>query len=80
MQLVCPVPTIHFKPVEGKRRSTKGEPCMSLSWERIFIASHKFSFTASVQTCRAILSVASYPGHVGVWSGYEAISRSYRGV
>jgi len=24
MQLVCPMPTIHFKPVEGKRRSTKG--------------------------------------------------------
>ena len=25
MQLVCPMPTIHFKPVESKRRSTKGK-------------------------------------------------------
>ena len=25
MQLVCAMPTTHFKPVEGKRRSTKGE-------------------------------------------------------
>ena len=24
MQLVCGMPTIHFKPVENKRRSTKG--------------------------------------------------------
>ena len=24
MQLVCPMPTIHFKPVEGKRRGGKG--------------------------------------------------------
>jgi dynein heavy chain len=24
MELVYPMPTIHFKPVEGKRRSTKG--------------------------------------------------------
>ena len=26
MQLVCPMPTIHFKPAESKRRSTKGNP------------------------------------------------------
>ena len=25
MQLVCPMPTIHFKPVESKRRSAKGK-------------------------------------------------------
>lgn len=25
MQLVCPMPTIHFKPVETKRRSNKGK-------------------------------------------------------
>ncbi len=25
MQLVCPMPTIHFKPVESKRRSQKGQ-------------------------------------------------------
>ena len=25
MELVYPMPTIHFKPVEGKRRSTKGK-------------------------------------------------------
>ena len=24
MQLVCPIPSIHFKPVESKRRSQKG--------------------------------------------------------
>ena len=24
MELVCAMPTIHFRPVEGKRRSTKG--------------------------------------------------------
>lgn len=24
MQLVCPMPTIHFKPVEGKRKSARG--------------------------------------------------------
>jgi hypothetical protein len=24
MQLVCPMPTIHFKPVEAKRRSQRG--------------------------------------------------------
>ena len=24
MQLVCPIPTIHFRPVETKRRSQKG--------------------------------------------------------
>ncbi len=24
MQLVCPMPTIHFKPNENKRKSTKG--------------------------------------------------------
>jgi len=24
MQLVCPIPTIHFKPVETKRRSQRG--------------------------------------------------------
>ena len=24
MQLVCPMPTIHFKPVEGKKKSSKG--------------------------------------------------------
>lgn len=24
MQLVCPMPTIHFKPVEGKRKTQKG--------------------------------------------------------
>lgn len=29
MQLVCPMPTIHFKPVEGKRRSTKGESILT---------------------------------------------------
>jgi len=30
MQLVCPMPTIHFKPVEGKRRSTKGRWLITL--------------------------------------------------
>jgi hypothetical protein len=25
MQLVCPMPTIHFKPVEGKRKSARGK-------------------------------------------------------
>ena len=25
MQLVCPIPTIHFKPVENKRKAAKGE-------------------------------------------------------
>ena len=24
MQLVCPMPTIHFKPVEGRRKSQRG--------------------------------------------------------
>ena len=24
MQLVCPIPTIHFKPVENKKKSGKG--------------------------------------------------------
>lgn len=24
MQLVCPIPTIHFKPVENKRKTSKG--------------------------------------------------------
>ena len=24
MQLVCPIPTIHFKPVEGRRKSQRG--------------------------------------------------------
>ena len=28
MQLVCPMPTIHFKPVEGKKKSGRGIfPC-----------------------------------------------------
>ena len=27
MQLVCPIPTIHFKPVESKRRSQRGMYC-----------------------------------------------------
>ena len=30
MQLVCPMPTIHFKPVETKRRSAKGELASSV--------------------------------------------------
>lgn len=25
MQLVCPMPTIHFKPVENKKKSQKGK-------------------------------------------------------
>ena len=25
MQLVCPIPTIHFKPVESKKRSQRGK-------------------------------------------------------
>jgi hypothetical protein len=27
MQLVCPIPTIHFKPVESRRRSQRGKAC-----------------------------------------------------
>ena len=25
MQLVCPLPTVHFKPVENKKKAGKGE-------------------------------------------------------
>jgi hypothetical protein len=25
MQLVCPIPTIHFKPVENKKKTGKGK-------------------------------------------------------
>ena len=28
MQLVCPMPTIHFKPVENKRKHAKGMYCI----------------------------------------------------
>ena len=34
MQLVCGMPTIHFKPVEGKRRSTKGIPLSNVNSKR----------------------------------------------
>lgn len=34
MELVYPMPTIQFKPVEGKRRSTKGSEIQNLHfWE-----------------------------------------------
>lgn len=36
MQLVCPMPTIHFKPVESKRRSTKGEKYYNRGIVKIF--------------------------------------------
>ena len=31
MQLVCPMPTIHFKPVEGKRKTQKGNIQLPIS-------------------------------------------------
>lgn len=30
MQLVTAMPTIHFKPTEGKRKTTKGSPILLL--------------------------------------------------
>ncbi len=38
MQLVCPIPTIHFKPVESKRRSQKGTAIISVAY--VFIQQH----------------------------------------
>ena len=34
MQLVCPMPTIHFKPVEGKRKTQRGELCEHIDSDR----------------------------------------------
>lgn len=38
MQLVCPVPTIHFKPVENKKKSGKGKA----GWE-VKLSSYKMA-------------------------------------
>ena len=50
MQLVCPIPTIHFKPVESKKRSQRGKhnplnrTCEILQasarcvWKNVFLA------------------------------------------
>ena len=32
MQLVCPMPTIQFKPVENKKKSSKGKLQMLIHW------------------------------------------------
>ncbi len=36
MQLVCPIPTIHFKPVESKRRSQRGMYSYTLNFVLFF--------------------------------------------
>lgn len=36
MQLVCPVPTIHFKPVENKKKSGKGKQTSLLVLSSMF--------------------------------------------
>ena len=40
MQLVCGMPTIHFKPVEGKRRSAKGIVSLCLVYTKRYPKVH----------------------------------------
>lgn len=54
MQLVCPMPTIHFKPVEGKRRSTKGRWLITLQSGDVPYDNHKI--------CTGITLTASSKG------------------
>lgn len=46
MQLVCPMPTIHFKPVEGKRRSAKGESILTKGLA--FVLSNGYGYITSI--------------------------------
>lgn len=57
MQLVCPIPTIHFKPFENKKKSGKGEALAK---------GHEKAGGHWEEGCRARPAVAPVPASHGV--------------
>ena len=57
MQLVSGMPSIHFKPVENKRKSGKGEQCSVLSCNFLFMLSITFLAFFPIPTSRCVFLI-----------------------
>lgn len=51
MQMVCPIPTIHFKPVENRKKMAKSEWNSLLRFTNFFLCSTLFIFMWFFVTC-----------------------------